>query len=812
MSSVILTNWTVFYSDDTGAGNGYKQIRWTGAGAPETNTNTANELYSAVADLFSVPAQNNANDTVPMQAVTPTVYNIGSFDAGDLEPWFIDPVSIRHLTGGSLESVNWTRDLTARTGSRGIVKIPRSGSNIVSGDVGTTITNDTDGDTGTLLYVETSYLWIRPTNNLAGNDWDSTGTTTITCNTHSDSQTGASTNGERLWSNIYTLGTIAANTRIYIYQNFSPITNFWGDGHVDRLYLVNDGFDAGLIDDGLLTIFARQYGILYDHYSIDVTLGGRNPVPLATSDDTNNDTGYRSMTITGATGNYIEGEVISNGTNASGIVTLETGDPTTTLYYYLVGDLTTDFSTSQTITGATSSVTGTSGTFANNGPTALSGITITFGQTQEDIGVGGNQPYDVSINCGGYLLSQIYEYLKYVTRGGNISDIDSGGQTVTGQRYITAGDVRLSYDSQTVNFLEGATLTGQSSGATGIITADHDAGTTGTLIVRDVRGTFQDNENIQDDQGTPGNADIIATGGIESTLVQKAAPFGTFAGGVFFGARGVWIHSMHSDDANNYELIDSNGVVRNPPLTVSISVHVENSSATAIEGAQVFVRKSGYYYSYTSAAGNNTADTDFIVTGAVDTDLPQTGWLHIWDASANTKQNYRYQSWSTSTNSTFQLNTAVSGSATSTHADPTTHLVSTSTNFLTSDIEEGDTIRNTTTGAWAIVDEIVDADNITTSALSSGQWTSGDGFSFHTLAINYENAVDKVDIPIFNGQTNASGNVSSTYGGSLPISVIVRVRSNQGSPKYIPYNTSGTVTTNGYSLNAVLTQDTVAGT
>src|SRR3989304_6788291 len=130
MSSVILTNWTVFYSDDTGAGNGYKQIRWTGAGAPETNTNTANELYSAVADLFSVPAQNNANDTVPMQAVTPTVYNIGSFDAGDLEPWFIDPVSIRHLTAGSLESVNWTRDLPARTGSRGIVKIPRSGSNI----------------------------------------------------------------------------------------------------------------------------------------------------------------------------------------------------------------------------------------------------------------------------------------------------------------------------------------------------------------------------------------------------------------------------------------------------------------------------------------------------------------------------------------------------------------------------------------------------------------------------------------------------------------------------------------------------------
>jgi len=59
----------------------------------------------------------------------------------------------------------------------------------------------------------------------------------------------------------------------------------------------------------------------------------------------------------------------------------------------------------------------------------------------------------------------------------------------------------LNYDSGTSEFTPGATLTGQTSGATGVIkwlTGDVAAG---SLTLKEVEGTFQDNEVITDDKG-----------------------------------------------------------------------------------------------------------------------------------------------------------------------------------------------------------------------------------------------------------------------------------------------------------------------
>lgn len=50
------------------------------------------------------------------------------------------------------------------------------------------------------------------------------------------------------------------------------------------------------------------------------------------------------------------------------------------------------------------------------------------------------------------------------------------------------------------------------------------------------------------------------------------APFGTFAGGRFFGAYGVFITNMAASDNINYELIDNTGVTRTPPITVSFEL------------------------------------------------------------------------------------------------------------------------------------------------------------------------------------------------------------------------------------------------
>ena len=69
----------------------------------------------------------------------------------------------------------------------------------------------------------------------------------------------------------------------------------------------------------------------------------------------------------------------------------------------------------------------------------------------------------------------------------------------------TGGDVSrvgplntLPYDGQSGNFTVGLTVTGGTSGATGKIIADVDAGATGTLTLQTISGIFVDNEAITD--------------------------------------------------------------------------------------------------------------------------------------------------------------------------------------------------------------------------------------------------------------------------------------------------------------------------
>lgn len=52
----------------------------------------------------------------------------------------------------------------------------------------------------------------------------------------------------------------------------------------------------------------------------------------------------------------------------------------------------------------------------------------------------------------------------------------------------------------------------------------------------------------------------------------QQAPFGTFAGGKFFGAQGVFITNMAGADANNYELKDNLGAIHTPPITASFTL------------------------------------------------------------------------------------------------------------------------------------------------------------------------------------------------------------------------------------------------
>jgi hypothetical protein len=77
--------------------------------------------------------------------------------------------------------------------------------------------------------------------------------------------------------------------------------------------------------------------------------------------------------------------------------------------------------------------------------------------------------------------------------------------------YTDCGEWELKYDAGTAVFTGAATLTGQTSGATGVIKWLAGDQTSGTLTLMEVTGTFQDGELITDDKGGSAHAGGEAT-------------------------------------------------------------------------------------------------------------------------------------------------------------------------------------------------------------------------------------------------------------------------------------------------------------
>jgi len=227
------------------------------------------------------------------------------------------------------------------------------------------------------------------------------------------------TTNDDLWANVYTLGGIVAGAQVYIIQNSAEIAPWWSTGHIDVLIKVKA---AGVeINSGKLLLMIRDLGATYDHFEVDVTAGGRNAVPLATTTDLNNQTA-------GAT---------------------------------LAG---------------------------------YNDITVTFGTVSKNLNNGaGARSYDVVIDCALRPLAQVYEYLKYITRHNSASAINGDA----GEEYLSANSAYAE---------------------------------------------------------------------------SKQAPFGTFAGGKLFGARGIWIENYDANDAKNFQLIDAAGVTQVPPNVVPVRV------------------------------------------------------------------------------------------------------------------------------------------------------------------------------------------------------------------------------------------------
>lgn len=288
---------------------------------------------------------------------------------------------------------------------------------------------------------------------------------------------------------------------------------------------------------------------------------------------------------------------------------------------------------------------------------AYAGFTFTFGYASKDLKNGnGAQPYDCVVECNYHTVLEIYEYLKYVTRSGSSTTLNG----VNGEYYTAVGDVRFNYDNEGgggTTFSEGELITGTGGGApTGYLVSLYDAGSTGTMTLRNVHGTFTDNQVITG--GTTGRTAQV-NGTVNSITAFKQAPFGTYAGGRFFGARGVWLDHVSLTDVNNYELIDSAGVIQVPPPTVWVTVNgVVSGDRVSVFRALDTNGTVDKTYIVSHASSNTSSSTTWTASAAIPADTPASGFIRLVKTATKVEERIAYTSWS---GAAFTLSTAHSG-------------------------------------------------------------------------------------------------------------------------------------------------------
>lgn len=866
MADTILSgDITVNYSDD----NRWKSLNWSGGAS---TTYTMNQVYSALQDLFDETGQ--MDDGSVMSAETPTEYTIGIIDSGDTDPWYVTYDLMEHIAGnttlnqhaGALRTSSWTR-----TGSNtGIIVVPvtAAGNTMVQADYGKDIAGATTGN-GTLLEIlswgdTNDYLVIRPDSTAAGDDF-TTNSQTITVDptgtAHTATQAAAASNtGEQIWANFYSIGTIENDTHIYFYQGLTSDTtrarvhsisdstqDWWSDGHIDLCIFTKDfKQDTNpIIDGGYVKAFARKSTTYYDNFeaSSSTTSGGSNPVPINTSTDLDNPSGYKSITTTAVSQDFFAvGDEINGGTSgARAIITQITGSsPTYTFYYYLLDDPQTDFQTAaETITDIDQTPTQGSATKDTNAPSdqgpALStwftdaggsaSPTISPTHTTYDVDDDGTtENYGITIDCKSNTLSYVYEWLKYITRNGASSTVGTYNISYTdgieGEQYVGA-EAYLSWSgSVTGTIAEGADVTQATSGATGTIISYYDSGGSGGyMLLRDVRGTFSTSYVVTDNDNS---GTVTPNTAATNFAPNKQSPFGSFpGGGTFFGARGVLLANWATTDENNFSLVDvAGGTYARPQaysITVTNLVGTNDQSVSTDDRVTVF-RLTGSGGSinkteFNAYGGEVAGDATLDVSTAISADVPGKtggGVLRIRDTNLN-NQNYRirFSSWANTGGAGTDGSFTLANFSAFTASGGTTTTVQYATGGFSGSVLRGDLVYDSTQGEVSYV-ATVDSDTQITVNPAFTSATSGDTVEINCVPITMNDAAstDTVYVPLIDQYaTGTSASVSIIYVSTIYYRA--RVRNVANATPIKPFEVDSSLSGANSSVQTVRTTDTI---
>jgi len=135
---------------------------------------------------------------------------------------------------------------------------------------------------------------------------------------------------------------------------------------------------------------------------------------------------------------------------------------------------------------------------------------------------------------------------------------------------------------------------------------------------------------------------------------SKQSPFGTFAGGKFFGARGVWIKDYNDLDAKNFQLIAANNSTQVPPNSVICAV----TSLVAGDSVAMFLKtgETGDIERDTYSLDGAHADSvtalllNETIAGNWGTqDPPAAGYVRVIKAATGVEVLKKYLSWTAKT-------------------------------------------------------------------------------------------------------------------------------------------------------------------
>jgi len=620
-----------------------------------TTVYEVNSLYSWLQTSFQEPGR--------MYYQVPILGKIKDQAYTWLNGWWMNDESFKYLKTGSVITAGWDAS-TFDDGVR-ILYFTSITTPPIVGDIGEDVIGASSGTTAKLLNYDNTLnkWWVRMSDTaddfstnenvyVSGGDGD--GDLTVS---------DFSLTGENIYGNFYTIGTIESSPypQVYVYQDSEKISSWWLKGHVDILVKIQE--TDNLIDNGLLSVYTRQFGDDFDHSIVDLSSGARTPVALSTSKNDDNINGSHYLLYDGWVSDFVIGETIGNGSgitnqtafgeiigitevisNTEGI--LELGNVIGTfgdnedLYVYntttqrgivngTAGDTLISYTASSTFDGEEGEfVDGTNTTAQRTIRGVLENTTDSYLVCESTI-----DPDDTD----GLLHYTTFEDLEAIT-----STLGSGTTNIISSTLASGyKDIRLWFisgelevaDSST--FTAGKKVTGTSSGHIGwVISIDS---VNDKLVLGNATGIFENLEAITDngsgsstavgtmvsintydfaftEQSTPYPYNLFVElgtrgSGSERTLLEmfeymkyttgesslfqmytqptntpedgqeyiiaytgyapdKASPLGSYAGGAYFGPRGVWIQNMPPDEVISYQLIDADNILRPPPTTI----------------------------------------------------------------------------------------------------------------------------------------------------------------------------------------------------------------------------------------------------